>query len=461
MDGALVTHLSGKLVGALLPSLLPFVVACGAGNLLLRLLDDLRCAATTRARRPLAVTALFTAVALWTVPLLPLLAHWPLGEETSAPLMTIASFCWSLAVAALWCVLGGNAGAVRAVVLGALLSLSGPVTVLLAGAAYFDAEGWHDVGLLGMVIVLTAVVCAAALRFAMSARSGATGVAVRHPAVSLFVSMLFGAGLTFDAVYAAAFTGRPGAASAGAPAWLQLLLMVGSVATVLAGFLLGYRDRAAGDAAATVATREIRLRKETMQALNDLEQSYRRREAELAARHQLLLDGADVGLWEFDLVTRSAQFSERFAGMLGYALKDIGPSTSEYLRLVHPDDLPRVLNRIQAHVDDTAPAYAVEFRMRHKDGTYRHIAAHGRVQRAAGGRAVRMAGSHIELAGMSMLAEAGVPETAADAAAEGPPREALWASWSPLDHAADTAATIAAAPASGTALPSINPNALR
>ncbi|WP_204303990.1 hypothetical protein, partial [Stenotrophomonas maltophilia] len=70
----------------------------------------------------------------------------------------------------------------------------------------------------------------------------------------------------------------------------------------------GYRDRATGDTAAAVATREIRLRKETVQALNDLEQSYRRREAELVARHQLLLDGADVGLWEFDLVTRAAQF---------------------------------------------------------------------------------------------------------------------------------------------------------
>ena len=243
------------------------------------------------------------------------------------------------------------------------------------------------------------------------------------------------------------------------------------MATVLAGFLLGYRDRASGDASAAIATREIRRRKETMQALNDLEQSYRQREAELAARHQLLLDGADVGLWEFDLITRSAQFSTRFAAMLGYSLKEIGPSTSEYLRLVHPDDLPLVLNRIQAHVDGNAPAYTGEFRMRHKDGSYRQIIAHGVALRDAGGRATRMAGSHVQLALKVAAANTALPDIATSAAQpETLRRQGLWESWSPLDNAPDTSGTPATAtaptepapaPASNGTLPSINPNALR
>ena len=110
-------------------------------------------------------------------------------------------------------------------------------------------------------------------------------------------------------------------------------------------------------------------------------------------------------MWEFDLVTRSAQFSARFADMLGYPLKEIGPSTSEYLRLVHPDDLPMVLNRIQAHVDGNTAAYVAEFRMRHREGGYRHVRAHGVAWRDAGGRATRMAGSHVEITVQGAVAE--------------------------------------------------------
>ncbi|MCT7326862.1 PAS domain-containing protein [Ralstonia mojiangensis] len=475
MDEAFIAHLISALAGALLPALLPFVVACGAGSLLLRLLDDLRSATASRTRVPLVMTALFSAVGLWAVPLLPLLAHWPLHEDTAVLVMTLASFCWSLAVAALWCVLGGRAGLVRAMLLGVLLSVSGPVAVLLlAGVTSFSATAWEDAGLLGIVMVLSAVACAAALQFAFSARSGATGVAVRRPGVSLFVSVLFGIALTVDAVYTASLAGSFSTLPAmprNAPAGLQLLLVIGAVATVLAAFLLGYRDRATSDTAAAIATREIRLRKETVQALNDLEQSYRRREAELVARHQLLLDGADVGLWEFDLVTRAAQFSARFAGMLGYSLKEIGPSTSEYLRLVYPDDLPMVLNRIQAHVDGNTPAYVAEFRMRHKDGSYRQIAAHGVAVRDAGGHAVRMAGSHIEV--VEKVASAEVAVASSSTATDAPEtlrRHGLWESWTPVDHPAAEAAApqteststpVPATTSTGGTLPSINPDALR
>ena len=470
MNAALVDHLD-HLVSTLAGALLPFIVACGAGNLLLRLLDGLRSATAMRSRLPLVMTALFSAIGLWTVALLPLIGRWPLQEDTTPYAMPLAAFAWSLAVAALWCVLGGRAGTVRALLLGVLLSVSGPVTVLLlAGVARFDSVAWQDAGLLGIVMVLSTIACAAALQFALTARSGASGVAVRRPAVSLFVSVLFGMGLTLDAVYAASLVNIAPASAQSAPAWLQGLVVLGAAASVLAGYLLGYRDRAAGEAATAVTTREIRRRKETMQALNDLEQSYRQREAELSARHQLLLDGADVGLWEFDLVTRSAQFSTRFAAMLGYTLKEIGPSTSEYLRLVHPDDLPMVLNRIQVHVDGSAPAYTAQFRMRHKDGSYRQMVAHGVASRDAGGRAVRMAGSHVELvvaktdkAEKAAATDAASAEVAmASAAPETIRRQGLWESWSPLEHEQQPAPVVTE-PAStvDAALPSINPNALR
>ncbi|MDC6673821.1 hypothetical protein OEZ80_25990, partial [Leclercia adecarboxylata] len=141
------------------------------------------------------------------------------------------------------CVLGGRAGLMRALLLGVLLSVSGPVAVLLlAGVTSFSATAWEDAGLLGIVMVLSAVACAAALQLALSARSGATGVAVLRPGGSLFVSVLFGVALTADAVYTAALAGSFSTLSdmpGNAPAGLRLLLVVGAAATVLAALLLG------------------------------------------------------------------------------------------------------------------------------------------------------------------------------------------------------------------------------
>ncbi|AKZ28985.1 PAS domain-containing protein [Ralstonia pseudosolanacearum] len=477
MDDALV-QLIGQFASAVSPALLPFVTACGTGCLLLRLLDDLHRQPAGPARLPLLLTALAAAIGLWTVSLLPLLAHWPSHEAASGThgmVLTLAAFGWSLAVTALWCMLGARPGVglVRTLLMGLLLGACGPMMQLIqAGAQTVETVALSDAGVLAVVVVLSATACAAVLQFALlPAETG------RRPAMSVFVCLLLGFGLTLGAVLAGPILGAQQASAAtGAPEGARLALVAGPVVAVLAVLLLGFRDRAAGDRSAAVVAREIRRRKETTQALNDLEQSYRQREAELSARHQLLLDGAHVGLWEFDLITRGAHFSERFAAMLGYTLKEIGPSTSEYLRLVHPDDLPLVLNRIQVHVDGDAPSYAAEFRMRHKDGGYRRIQASGVALRDAGGRATRMAGSHTDITQQATAVAAAQPPSAYASAQAAPDvtlrRQGLWESWSPLDNTPAAANTEPAMPAQASSpapgpvpatdgvFPTIDPSAL-
>lgn len=478
MDDALV-QLIGQFASAVTPALLPFVTACGTGCLLLRLLDDQHRQPAGPARLPLLLTALAAAISLWAASLLPLLAHWPSHEAALGAhgmVLTLAAFGWSLAVTALWCMLGARprVGLVRTLLMGLLLGACGPMMQLIqAGAQNVETVALSDAGVLAVVVVLSATACAVVLQFALlPAQTG------RRPAMSVFVCLLLGFALTLGAVLAGPILGtQQVSAAAAAPEGTRLLLVVGPVVAVLGVLLLGFRDRAAGDRSAAVVAREIRRRKETTQALNDLEQSYRQREAELSARHQLLLDGAHVGLWEFDLITRGAHFSERFAAILGYTLKEIGPSTSEYLRLVHPDDLPLVLNRIQVHVDGDAPSYAAEFRMRHKDGGYRRIQASGVALRDAGGRATRMAGSHADITQQQATAVAAAQPPSYYAPAQAEPevplrRQCLWDSWSPLDNtpaaasaepakpAQASAPTPAPVPASDGLFPSIDPSAL-
>ncbi len=83
--------------------------------------------------------------------------------------------------------------------------------------------------------------------------------------------------------------------------------------------------------------------------------------------------------------------------MLGYQEHEVENHFSAWERLLHPDDRERALARLQACLSGATPNFELEYRLRHKDGTFRWILARGVALRDAGGKPVRMAGSHIDM----------------------------------------------------------------
>jgi PAS domain S-box-containing protein len=83
--------------------------------------------------------------------------------------------------------------------------------------------------------------------------------------------------------------------------------------------------------------------------------------------------------------------------MLGYRDDEIEYCYDEWRSRVHPDDVERVLAAIQSHLAGDTEFYGVEMRMRHKDGSYRWIAARGASLRDERGRPYRFAGSHTDI----------------------------------------------------------------
>jgi PAS domain S-box-containing protein len=115
-------------------------------------------------------------------------------------------------------------------------------------------------------------------------------------------------------------------------------------------------------------------------------------------RLRLALAGADLGTWDWDVVSGTVTFDERWAKMLGYNLDEIEPHLRAWERLVHPDDMPHVMEALTAHLEGKTNDYKTEHRMLHKSGKWIWILDSGRViERNAQGKALRACGTHLDI----------------------------------------------------------------
>jgi PAS domain S-box-containing protein len=115
-------------------------------------------------------------------------------------------------------------------------------------------------------------------------------------------------------------------------------------------------------------------------------------------RWKFALDGAGDGVWDADLSTGTTLYSTRWKEILGYRDDEIGSAAEEWSSRIHPDDLPRVLRENQDCIDGRADQFVSEFRMRAKDDRWVWILDRGKVvDRSAGGKALRMIGTHTDI----------------------------------------------------------------
>ncbi len=109
-------------------------------------------------------------------------------------------------------------------------------------------------------------------------------------------------------------------------------------------------------------------------------------------RLDLAVASSGVGLWEWDVESNALYWSDRFKDIVGVDETTFGGTLDDFSDRLHPEDRDTVLAAVQSHVDNNTP-YAIVYRLRHEDGSYRWIQAYGKASRDEAGKALKFVGT--------------------------------------------------------------------
>lgn len=108
-------------------------------------------------------------------------------------------------------------------------------------------------------------------------------------------------------------------------------------------------------------------------------------------RYALAQKAANIGSWDWNIVTGKLLWSERIEPMFGFAKGGFKGTYEAFLHSVHPEDRDFVVNSVNACVEGRAD-YRIEHRIVWPDGTVRWVSETGDAMRDPEGNAVRMLG---------------------------------------------------------------------
>ncbi len=108
-------------------------------------------------------------------------------------------------------------------------------------------------------------------------------------------------------------------------------------------------------------------------------------------RYLLALAGSTDGLWDWDILSDTVFYSDRFREILGYSSEEFAATIDSFRSRLHPEDAEAIWAAIERHLQGRV-AYKVEYRLRTKSGDYLWFLARGQAIWNTAGKAIRMSG---------------------------------------------------------------------
>ncbi|MGD7037429.1 PAS domain S-box protein [Methylotuvimicrobium buryatense] len=128
-------------------------------------------------------------------------------------------------------------------------------------------------------------------------------------------------------------------------------------------------------------------------ALKQAEQELRNSEARLA----LVVEEVNAGYWDWDLITRQLFLSPELKRQIGLDDSESLNRSEDWESRLHSDDRAYVMATIENFIADHKPNFELEFRLRHKDGSYRWIHSRGVLLSDQNNRAYRILGINLDI----------------------------------------------------------------
>ncbi|MBX2975682.1 MAG: PAS domain S-box protein [Ignavibacteriaceae bacterium] len=112
-----------------------------------------------------------------------------------------------------------------------------------------------------------------------------------------------------------------------------------------------------------------------------------------------ILQGTNVGTWEWNIQTGETNFNERWADIIGYELKELAPISIEtWIKFAHPEDLSVSEQLLNKHFAGELDYYEFECRMKHKNGSWIWVLDRGKVyQWSEENKPLLMSGTHQDI----------------------------------------------------------------
>jgi PAS domain S-box-containing protein len=170
-----------------------------------------------------------------------------------------------------------------------------------------------------------------------------------------------------DTLFAEAFVSPPGGGGKGAYVW-------GTASPLF--------DKDNNIVGAIESIRDVTEIKETEMALQENEE-----------RMKLVIEGANLGIWDRNVATGDVVRNQRLVDIFGYPEDELTGRVWDRERIIHPDDFKKVMAALRDHFEERTPYFEIDYRLKRKDGRWIWVHDRGEVMaRDETGSPLRMAG---------------------------------------------------------------------
>ncbi|MEI8270190.1 MAG: PAS domain-containing protein [bacterium] len=137
---------------------------------------------------------------------------------------------------------------------------------------------------------------------------------------------------------------------------------------------------------------KIKSMEEVLKHQKELEDQLKKSEE----KYLLALEGANAGIWDWDIEKNNIMYSEKFCSLLGFGKGELLDTIEDFKKMLHPDDIKETFSTIDAALEKKKN-YSVEYRLKNKDGSYKWYLSSGITKFDSSGKAIRMVGSIIDI----------------------------------------------------------------